>query len=132
MALPLKILELEFTVLEFHREYVLSKPHEGKVLEREQVAYLVKVCQDFYSRKPYVYLSYRINDYNVNPTVYINLEKVKNLLGIGIVCKKASSLNMAKFEKKFSKLPYEIFTELKPAREWAKKMVEEKIKKADL
>ena len=132
MALPLKILELDFTVLEFHQRYALSKPREGQVLEKKEVAYLVELCNEFYLGQPFVYLSFRVNDYNVNPTVYINLDKVKNLLGIGIVSKKPSSLSMAKFEKKFSKLPYEIFTELNPAREWAKKMVEEEIKKADL
>ncbi len=122
MVIPLTILELEFTVLEFHTSYVLSKPREGQVLEGQQVADLVEVCSDFYRGKPFVYLSYRVNDYNVNPTIYLDLDKIDNLMGIGVVSKKASSLNMANFEKKFCKLPYEIFTELDPAIEWVKKM----------
>ncbi len=132
MALPLKILELEFTILEFHTDFVLSKPREGQVMEGKQVADLVEVCSDFYDSRPFVYLSYRINNYNVNPTVYLNLDEVKNLAGIGVVSKIPSSLNMANFEKNFCKLPYEIFMELKPAKEWAKRLVEEKAKKADL
>jgi len=131
MALPLKILELEFTVLEFYAEYVLSKPMEGKVLEKKEVNLLLKTCQDFYQTRPFIYLSHRINDYNVDPTIYINL-KAANFLGIGVICNKPSYLNTAHFEKKFSKIPYEIFTELKPAKRWAVKMVEEERKKADL
>ncbi|WP_324721126.1 hypothetical protein [Salinimicrobium sp. HB62] len=126
MVLPLKLLELEFTVLEFHSNYVLSIPREGQVLEGKQVADLIEVCSDFYKRKPFVYLSYRVNDYNVNPTIYLDLDKVKNLVGIGVVSKKVSSLNMANFEKRFCKLPYEIFLDLEPAREWVKEIVREK------
>lgn len=132
MALPLKILELEFTVLEFHENYVLSQAREGQVLQGKQVADLVEVCSDFYQGRNFVYLSYRIHDYNVNPTVYLNLEKVRNLAGIGIVSQRPSSLNMANFEKKFCKVPYEIFTKLDNALLWAQEVIEEKNKKADL
>lgn len=132
MALPIKILELEFTILEFHSDFVISKPREGQIMEGKQVADLVEVCSDFYENRPFVYLSYRVNDYNVNPVIYLNLEEVKNLAGIGVVSKKTSSLKMASFEKNFCKLPYEIFMELKPALEWVKKTIEEKKKKADL
>ena len=132
MALPLKKLDLDFTLLEFHKEFVLSKLRDGQVLELDQVKELVRVCLDFYKEDPFVYLSLRVNDYNVNPTVYINLDKVYNLAGIGIVSEKTSSLNMAYFEKKFSKIPFEIFMSLKEGEDWARKMVEVKRKKADL
>ncbi len=132
MALPLKILELEFTILEFHHNYVLSRPREGQILEGKQVADLVEVCSDFYGSKAFVYLSSRVNDYNVNPTIYLNLDEVKNLAGIGVVSKKVSSLNMANFEKKFCKIPYEIFLELENALEWVEEIIAEKNKKADL
>lgn len=132
MVLPLKILELEFTILEFYPQYVLSKPREGQVLAGKQVADLVEICSDFYQGKNFVYLSFRVNDYNVNPTVYLDLDQVKNLAGIGIVCEKQSSVNMAKFEKQFCKIPFEIFLEPEPALKWVKEIVEEKNKKADL
>lgn len=132
MALPIKILELEFTVLEFHNNYVLAKTREGQVLQGKQVADLVEVFSDFYQGKNFVYLSYRIHDYNVNPTVYLNLDKVKNLAGIGIVSQKLSSLNMANFERRFCKVPYEIFIKLDEALLWVQEIVEAKNKKADL
>ena len=132
MVLPQKILELEFTILEFFENYVVSEPRAGQILEGKQIADLVEVCSDHYEGKNFVYLSYRVNDYNVNPTIYLNLDAVKNLAGIGIVSKSASSLNMAKFEKNFCKVPYEIFTEMDPALEWIEEILEEKNKKADL
>lgn len=132
MALPHKTLELEFTVLDFYENYVISQPREGKLLAAKQVADLIEVCSDFYRKKNFVYLSYRVNDYNVNPTIYFDLEKVKNLAGIGVVSRKPSSLNMANFEKWFCKIPYEIFIELDEALMWVQEVIETKNKKADL
>ena len=132
MARPLKTLELEFTILDFYDNYVISQPREGELLAGKQVADLVEVCADFYDGKNFVYLSYRVNDYNVNPTIYLNLNEVKNLAGIGVVSKKPSSLNMANFEKKFCKIPYEIFIDLDKALLWTQEVIEQKNKKADL
>ena len=120
-----KRIELEFTVLEFYRNHVLSKPKEGQILGPKQVSDLVEICSGYYEGAKFVYLSHRVNDYNVNPTIYLNLDKVRNLAGIGIVSTRTSSLSMANFEKKFSKLPYEVFTHMDDALEW----VEELLKK---
>lgn len=114
----LRTIELEFTILEFHRQFVISRVREEAVLSKKQIQDLVEVCSDFYKRKKFVYISKRINNYNVDPTSYLNLEKVKNLAGIAIVSKKPSAINMAKFEKSFSKVPFEIFSEMDEAYEW--------------
>lgn len=132
MAPPLKILELEFTILEFHPTYVISQPREGQIITGKQLEDLVVVCGDFYQGKPFVYISYRIHDLNVSPVIYLNLDQATNLAGIVVVSQRASSLNMANFEKKFCKVSYEIFMELDPALEWVKKRVEDYRKKADL
>lgn len=132
MAKPVKILELEFTILEFYNNYVISQAREGVLLAGKQIADLIEVCSDFYAGKNFVYLVYRINDYNVDPTIYLNLNEVRNLAGIGVVSRKPSSLNMAGFEKRFSKVPYEIFLDLDKALMWAQEVIEEKNKKADL
>lgn len=130
MAQLQKFLELEFTILEFFQEYVVSTPREGEVLEKKQIEDLVEVCSDYYKGSNFVYISFRVNDYNVSPTIYLDLDKVKNLKGIAVVSNKPTSLNMARFEKNFSKVPFEIFKELEPAKQWAQKTLEKK--KADL
>ena len=132
MATPIKILELEFTILEFYHNYVISQPREGELVAGKQVADLVEVCSGFYTGQNFVYLSYRVNDYNVNPTIYLNLNDVKNLAGIAVVSRKPSSLNMASFEKNFCKIPYEIFLDLDKALMWTQEVIEAKNKKADL
>lgn len=114
----LRTIELEFTILEFHKTYVVSRVRENVVFSKQQVTDLVEVCSDFYKRKKFVYLSFRVNNYNVDPTIYLNIDHVKNLAGIGIVSSNSSALKMAKFEEKFSKVPFAIFLEMEDAREW--------------
>lgn len=126
----LRSIELEYTILEFYDQYVISRMREGVVFNNVQVKDLIEVCSDFYGSKHFVYISKRENNYNVDPTIYHNLEKVNNLAGIAIVSIKTSSLSMAGFEQKFSKVPFDIFLDLEEAVEWAREIL--KNKKADL
>ena len=125
-----KILELEFTVLEFYPDYVISRPREGEIFGGKQLADLVEVCSDNYAGRDFVYVSYRLNDFSVNPTVYLDLEKYENLVGFAVVSQKTSSLKMANFEKSFCKIPYEIFLDFEKAMAWVEKILKDK--KADL
>ena len=123
MTLPQKILDLDFTHLEFFENYVISELHEDIVLDLEKLHRLIIACNDYYGKKNHVYISKRKNNYNVNPTIYMGLNDVKNLCGIAVVSQKTSSLNMAHFEKNFSKIPYEVFLELPDAIAWAENQV---------
>jgi len=122
----LRTIELEFTILEFHKNFVVSWVKENVVLSKKQVFDLIDACSGNYERKNFVYISNRIHNYNVDPTVYLSLDKVKNLAGIAIVSDKTSSLNMAQFEKTFSKIPFEIFLELEDAINWTQKILKNK------
>lgn len=130
MTQPQKTLDLEFSHLEFFKDYVISRLKEDVLLDREKVQVLLNTCIQHYNNKNFVYISKRENNYNVNPTVYLKLGEAKLLCGIAIVSQRTSSLNMAHFEKNFSKIPFEVFLELDDAAEWAKERV--KNKKADL
>ena len=90
-----------------------------------EVNKLVEECSAFYNYKQYVYISHRINNYNVDPMVYFNLSEAKGLVGIAVVGDSTASLNMAQFEKRFTKLSFEIFPELADAIFWAQKLVED-------
>lgn len=119
MSQPQKILELEFSLLKFYDHYVISQLKEDVVFDRPQVKELVKVCLEYFKGKNFVYISQRVHNYNVNPTIYLKLKEAKNLCGIAIVSQKTSALNMAAFEKNFSKVPFEVFLELRDAKKWA-------------
>lgn len=122
----LRTIELEFTLLEFHENFVVSWVKENVILSKKQVFDLIDACSGNYENKNFVYISKRIHNYNVDPTVYLSLDKVKNLAGIAIVSDKTSALNMAQFEKTFSKIPFEIFMELEDAVNWTQKILKNK------
>lgn len=130
MSQPIKIIELDFSILEFFDHYVISRLKEDVVFDRPQVKQLVELCNDYFGNSCFVYISHRVNNYNVNPTIYLKLKEAKHLCGIGIVSRKSSALNMATFEKTFAKVPFEVFMELQDAKNWASKVLDGKIKKA--
>lgn len=119
----LETVELEFTSLEFYRNYVVSRVKENVVFSKNNTSDVVKLCTARFADRKYVYISHRINSYNVDPTLYINLEKASNLGGIAIVSKSIPSLAMASFEKKFAKFPFEIFNDYKLALAWAREIL---------
>ena len=127
---PLKTLRLDFTVLEFFDSYVISSLFDDQVLDQRHVEEMTSACLEFYGDNRFVYISNRRASYNVNPIIYINLNKARILVGIAVVSEDPGSINMANFEKQFSKLPFEVFVYMEDAQEWAEELV--KNKKADL
>ena len=114
----LKTVELEFTVLEFRENFVVSYPKEDVVIGPRELEKLLETCLGFYGEQSYVYISRRMNKYNVNPVIYFGLEKTKNLLGIAVVCSEGNAAQTAQFEKSFAKVPYEVFQDCNEALEW--------------
>ncbi len=119
MDQPQNTIELEFSTLKFFDHYVISRLKEDVIFDKPQVKELVRVCNDHFQDQKFVYISQRVHNYNVNPTIYLKLKEAKNLCGIAIVSQKTSALNMAAFEKNFAKVPFEVFLELKDAKKWA-------------
>lgn len=126
MEQVLQSIELDYTILNFYDNYVVSRVKEGAVISNIEIKELVEVCSDFYEEQNFVYISKRVTNYNVDPTIYLNLEKVENLAGIAIVSSKVSSIKMASFEQNFSKVPFDIFLELEEALEWKNEVVKNK------
>ncbi|MBT8294815.1 MAG: hypothetical protein KJO51_00190, partial [Gramella sp.] len=72
MTKPTRKLELSFTNLEFYDSVVVSTIKEDIVFDAHHVAHLRKICADHFLNKPFVYITHRKHNYNVNPVVYIN------------------------------------------------------------
>ena len=119
---PVKIVKLDFTLLEFYDTYVVSSLFDEVIFDRRLVNELTTICIDHYGDQRFAYISNRIATYNVDPTIYLNLNKARFLTGIAVVSKQLSAVNMAHFERKFSTLPFEIFLEMEEAVEWVKKL----------
>lgn len=119
----IETIDLNFTTLNFYKNFVVSKIKEDVVLDKKNTEALVKACSEIYQGEKFIYISQRFNSYNVDPLIYVDLEKATNLWGIAIVSNKISALKMAFFEKSFANFPFEIFTEFEESLIWAKEIL---------
>ncbi len=115
-----KELELSFTKLEFYPSIVISTVKEDVLFDENHVEKLRKICKNHFKDKEFVYIANRINNYNVNPVIYINLIQTNTLKGIAVISKDLEKLKTANFEKQFSPVPFELFYNKKEALVWAK------------
>lgn len=118
MPQKLKTLKLDFTELEFHQDFVISRMREDTLVTQDQFQELLVHCISFYEETPFFYISHRLNNSNVDPTIYLELSQARLLKGIAVVTEKASSMITAQFEKYFVELPFEVFPRLEDAVDW--------------
>lgn len=123
MTERIKTIELIDIDLEFYDGIVISVVKEDVVFQLAHVEQILRICNEVFEGKDYVYISNRNNNYNVNPTIYFELKNVKSLLGIGIVSERHEALKVASFEKQFSPVPFDIFSTMEEARAWAKTLL---------
>lgn len=123
MTEPIKKIELDYAYLEIYDQIIVSTIFEGVNFDIDQVEELRNFFDDEFNGRPYIYISRRENSYSVNPIIYIDLIKKGHLKGIGIVSINENSLSSADFEKKFSPVPYEVFSTTEEALTWAKKIL---------
>ncbi|SKB85782.1 hypothetical protein SAMN05660776_0126 [Salegentibacter holothuriorum] len=128
MAELIKTIKLIDIDLKFYEGMVISEVKEDVLFELNHVEQILRICNEVFEGKDYVYISNRKNNYNVNPTIYFELKDVKSLLGIGIVSERYEALKVANFEKQFSPVPFDIFSTMEEAHAWAKTL----LKKAGL
>ena len=93
--------ELEFAQLFFFEKYVISQLKPGIVLNQVKHKVLIQAISKFYRQKPYVYIGHRVYKYNVDPMVYIDAQKLPNLVGICLVTPNKQDEDLAKFESSF-------------------------------
>ena len=84
---------------------------------------LVEVANRYFKNKPFVYITHRVNSYSVDPSVYAETSKIKNLVGFCVVSRNFMAKSTAKIEKLFLNKPFEIFDSLDEAETWAKSVI---------
>ena len=97
--------------------------NEGVNVAEAQNKILIDIIGNFYIDKPFVYITNRINSYSVDPHIYPVTAKVKNLVGFAVVSKEYKAKVNAKIEQMFFNKPFEIFSTLEEAQDWANDLV---------
>ena len=130
----IKTQELDFCILTFYPNFVISEIKEGVSLNAKQIAEAHLTITNFFGDDNcYGYISLRINDYNVNPTDYLTCPFYKNITGMAVVSDQLAKRETANFEKAFFKKPLEVFLTLEEAKTWIINLLRKDLnKKADL
>ena len=119
----IKSLKYPFCTIDIYSNYVISRINEGFHLTPDKNRILEDIANDYFKDKPFVYITHRINSYSVDPSIYLQTSKVKNLAGMAVVAEAPLSKGNAEVEKLFLKKPFEIFTDLNDAIEWVKSLI---------
>ena len=117
----IKTLKYSFCTIDIYENYVISCINEGFHLTPDKNKILEDIANDYFKDKKFVYITHRKHSYSVDPSIYIQTSKIKNLVGFAVVAKVPLSKGNAEVEKLFfNNKPFEIFTTLEEAKAWVK------------
>jgi len=123
MTTNIKTIKLKDVTLRFYDGFVVSEIKEDAIFDGPKVDEVLEVCNRTFEEETFVYISERKNNYNVNPVIYFELKNVNTLAGIAIVSDRFEALKVANFEKQFSPVPFDIFSNMEEAQAWAKTLL---------
>ena len=119
-----KTLTFDFCKMSIYDNYVVVVINEGVNLTPNHNSVLVEVTENHFSEKPFVYITHRINSYSVDPKVFEETSKIKNLVAFAVVSQSDVRIANASFEKQFLSKPHKSFTKLIDAIAWCEQLVE--------
>ena len=109
----------------FVLENVLVKQiEEGQIISSNHIDELLQIIDKHFKDKPVVYLSNRTFSYSVDPLVYKEVSKIKNIIGIGIIVSGNQRVQNAFYEGKFYEKEFEVFRHFYEAMTWANSLLE--------
>ena len=120
-----KSLTLEFCDLTVYDNYLVVVMNEGVNITPKHNNVLIDLTNKYYKDVPFVYITHRINSYSVDPQIYFETAKIKNLKGFAVVSKDYKAKSNAEVEKRFFSKPFEIFNNLDDAYSWAEEIINE-------
>ncbi len=117
-------LTLDFCDITIYDNYMVVVMKEGMDITPDYNSVLVEITNTYFPKQPFVYITHRIHSYSVDPKIYFETAKIENLKGFAVVSNKYQAKVNAQIEQMFFSKPFEIFTDLEDAIEWANKLVE--------
>ncbi len=111
-------LKYDFCEIEVYDKYIVVVMFEGITLTPEHNIVLLNISKKYFKNSNFGYITNRINSYSVDPRIYFETSKIKNLAAFAIVSSKKIDKSNAEIEKLFFKKPFKHFTEIKEALNW--------------
>ncbi|GAA0724132.1 hypothetical protein GCM10009430_28350 [Aquimarina litoralis] len=118
-----KYYDLGFARVEIHQDYLKNTISEGFLVMPEHNNLLLEFVIKYFNNKSFIYISNRINNYAVDPTVYHETTKIDTLKGIAIVSKNHRQKKLTELESKFFNKEIAYFNNIKDALIWKNKIL---------
>ncbi|EDP70608.1 hypothetical protein FBALC1_07613 [Flavobacteriales bacterium ALC-1] len=116
-------LTFDFCDMTIHENYVVVVIKEGVNITPKHNNVLVEVTNTYFLDKPFVYITHRVNSYSVDPKIYFETAKIKNLKGFAVVSSNYQAKINAQIEQRFFDKPFKIFTKIDDAFAWADSLI---------
>ncbi|WP_066220586.1 hypothetical protein [Formosa haliotis] len=126
-----RLITNEFGTLKLYEKYVFAQMNEGITITKDLNNILLQIANTYYKDSPFVYITNRKNSYSVDPAIYLETSKIKNLIGFAIVSNIPLALSNVKIERMFLDKPCETFDVISDAKQWANTLVKQHHKLKD-
>jgi len=110
--------------LEIFDDYLKAIIKEGVTISYEFQDILVEISNKHFKNKAFVYVSHRIHSYAVNPTIYLETSKIKNLIGFAVVSDDPRQKTQSQLEKVFFNKELKQFDDIASALDWKSKILQ--------
>ena len=111
-------LSLSFGEITVYKDYIYTVMNEGITVQPNFNDILLAVAEIYYSDREFVYITHRINSYSIDPIIYLETSKIKNLKGFIAICPNKSLIQSFKVEKLFFNKPFAVYQTLEEALEF--------------
>ncbi|MFD0861398.1 STAS/SEC14 domain-containing protein [Sungkyunkwania multivorans] len=119
----IKQYSLSFGKIKVFDDYIIAEIFEGINLDTALNEILLDICSAHFPKRPFGYISNRVNSYSVDPTVYKYTAKNSNLVAIAVVASGELKKLSANIEKLFFDREFEYFEEIDEAKEWIEHII---------
>ncbi|TYB73203.1 hypothetical protein ES674_15190 [Bizionia myxarmorum] len=79
---------------------------------------LYDIARSYFNDNKFVYITHRKNSYSVDPNVYFETVKIKNLVGFAVVFGDTVQIDNTDFERTFISIPFKSFNNIDEATSW--------------
>ncbi len=110
--------DLGFCQMDIYENYIINVMNEGITVLPEYNEIFVEITDTHFRDKKFVYITHRIHSYSVNPTIYLETAKIKNLVGFAVVSNTSLQKMQTKIEKAFFRKEFLQFDTIEEALKW--------------
>ncbi len=115
--------DLGFCLMDIYENYVINVMNEGITVSPEHNKIFVEIAEKHFKNKTFVYITHRIHSYSVDPTIYIETAKIKNLVGFAVVSNTSLQKMQTKVEKVFFGKEFRHFDTITEALNWKDEII---------